>query len=815
MMAFLDSLEVPAQPHLDTSAVCAHTGGSEFVLRQSEVYFDGNLKMDDAAVADVPTPRLPRRRPLDGTAELRAAVAPSPQTDGSAVVSHSQAPDAVGLIPCSENELRCAAVDGDKEGGESLGAAAAAASGARPGFSWQCGSSACVNPSSSNATTDGSRDGSARGGSSGEEYPERSHALAGRAGNSLFEDWTDLRGRRPRVAGGGSATTPGKEALVKSTEGRRPIFHQKTPSGRILQELFDLESGPLDLEFLVSLRTLSRSSSTRSSSARSSSYARDMPTATPSRPPTSLVTASPAASPAAASDGPALSGAASASASPGSEATTESAGSASSESHVPQSSALVPATPASPAPDEEIDNHCDTDEDCSVDEEDEAAAAAASAWAAEELVDGSVSHAASDSRGWIASAARSRFISRIASSFNYSSLHGRRGLFGLRAKSCSGNSSSSSITTTTTNATTTTTTTNNNTTVGENGNSMEAIRSSVAVSAAASSAASSVAGSGRSGNRVGSGTWSLIRRGTMPVIRHGPMATALDGSLDHFAAAATCEMFAAVHASASEGEIRHAFPLPPIPLPTAAAAAAGGTSASAGHHKEISSAPSGHCVAGSRGCAPSSSIGVANSNSGSSAGVGSSGSSSRGVGKASMVAWKEPEPSIHDAAWRMLVLQQQKIATMEEEIMLLRQRCRVAGPASEKSRSGGGAVTAAGSSGCDAFVSEEQGAGGASGALYAGLGQYSVISVHRGSREGAPARAESKSLNLSLLETGSDALDSGHPGSSSDNPVSPRFSPRPAVAAMGAAAAAAAAATGKTRASSPSAGGIRPGFRVF
>ncbi|CAI5978447.1 unnamed protein product [Closterium sp. NIES-64] len=613
--------------------------------------------MDDAASADVPTPRLPRRRPLDGTAERRGAgdaskcgatstavplgsrLVPSPQTD------NSQTLDAVGLLPGSDNEQRCAAVDGTKEGGESLGAAvAAAALGARPGFVWQCGSSACLNPSSSNATTDGSRDGSAGGGSSGEENPERSHALAGRAGNSLFDDWTDLRGRRPRVAGGGSGTAPGKEALVKATEGRRPIFHQKAPSGRILQELFDLESGPLDLEFLVSLRTLSRSSSssTRSSSARSSTYARDTPTATPSQPLASLVTASPAPAPAAASDGPALPGAASASASPGSEATTESAGAASAESHAPQSSALVPATPGAPARDEGIDNDSDAADDCSVDEEDEAAAAAASAWAAVELVDVSVSPAASDSRGWIASAARSRFISRIASSFNYSSLHSRRGLFGLRAK---------------------------------------------------------------------------------------------------------------------KGEIRHAFPLPPVLLPAATAATAtpspgaavggspgssGETSASVGHHNDISSAPSGQCLVGSRGFAPSSSIGVANSNSGSSAGMGSSSSSSRGVGKASMVAWKEPEPSIHDAAWRMLVLQQQKIATMEEEIMLLRQRSRVAGPASEKSRHGGGAVTAAGSSGCDALVSEEQGAVGASGAVYARLGEYSVISVHRGPREGAPARAESK-----------------------------------------------------------------------
>ncbi|CAI7835939.1 unnamed protein product [Closterium sp. NIES-53] len=776
-------LEVPAQPaHLDTSAVCADTGGSEFALRQSEAYFDG--KLDDTASADVPMPRLPRRCPFDGTAERRGAGdaskcgatstavpsggrhVPSPQTD------KSQIPDAVGSIPGSENKQRCAAVDGTKEGaGESLGAAiAAAASGARPGFVWQCSSSACLNPSSSNATTDDSRDGSAGGGSSGEENPERSHALAGRAGNSLFEDWTDLRGRRPRVVGGGSGTAPGKEALVKATEGLRPIFHQKTPSGRILQELFELESGPLDLEFLVSLRTLSRSSSTRSSSARSSTYARDTPTATPSRPLSSLATAS--CAPAVASDGPALSGAASASASPGSEATTEFAGAASSESHAPQSSALVPATPAAPAHDEGIDNHSDAADDCSVDEEEEAAAAAASAWAAVELVDGS------------------------------SSLHSRRGLFGLRAKSGSSNSSSSSsITTTTTNTTTTNNNNNNNTTVGESGNSMEAIRSRVAVAAAASAAASRAAGSGRSGNRVGSGTWSLIHRGTMPVIRHGPMATALDGSLDHFAAAATCEVFAAVHAIASDGEIRHAFPLPPVPLPAADAAAAaaapppplppgaavggspgfsGESSASAGHHNDISSAPGGQCLAGSRGCAPSSSVRVANSNSGGSAGMGSNSSSSssrKDVGKVGMVAWKEPEPSIHDAAWRMLVLQQQKIATMEEEIMLLRQRCRVAGPASEKSRSGGGAVTAAGSSGCDALVSEEQGAGGASGAV--------------------------------------DAADAGRWGSSSDNPVSPRFSPRPAVAAMGAAAAAAAAATGKALPSSPSAGGIRPRFRVF
>ncbi|CAI7829822.1 unnamed protein product, partial [Closterium sp. NIES-54] len=757
-------LEVPAQPaHLDTSAVCADTGGSEFALRQSEAYFDG--KLDDTASADVPMPRLPRRCPFDGTAERRGAGdaskcgatstavpsggrhVPSPQTD------KSQIPDAVGSIPGSENKQRCAAVDGTKEGaGESLGAAiAAAASGARPGFVWQCSSSACLNPSSSNATTDDSRDGSAGGGSSGEENPERSHALAGRAGNSLFEDWTDLRGRRPRVVGGGSGTAPGKEALVKATEGLRPIFHQKTPSGRILQELFELESGPLDLEFLVSLRTLSRSSSTRSSSARSSTYARDTPTATPSRPLSSLATAS--CAPAVASDGPALSGAASASASPGSEATTEFAGAASSESHAPQSSALVPATPAAPAHDEGIDNHSDAADDCSVDEEEEAAAAAASAWAAVELVDGS------------------------------SSLHSRRGLFGLRAKSGSSNSSSSSsITTTTTNTTTTNNNNNNNTTVGESGNSMEAIRSRVAVAAAASAAASRAAGS---------------------------------GSLDHFAAAATCEVFAAVHAIASDGEIRHAFPLPPVPLPAADAAAAaaapppplppgaavggspgfsGESSASAGHHNDISSAPGGQCLAGSRGCAPSSSVRVANSNSGGSAGMGSNSSSSssrKDVGKVGMVAWKEPEPSIHDAAWRMLVLQQQKIATMEEEIMLLRQRCRVAGPASEKSRSGGGAVTAAGSSGCDALVSEEQGAGGASGA-------------------GAPARAESKSLNLTLLETDSDAADAGRWGSSSDNPVSPRFSPRPAVAAMGAAAAAAAAATGKALPSSPSAGAFPP-----
>ncbi|CAI5986163.1 unnamed protein product [Closterium sp. NIES-65] len=395
--------------------------------------------MDDAASADVPTPRLPRRRPLDGTAERRGAgdaskcgatstavplgsrLVPSPQTD------NSQTLDAVGLLPGSDNEQRCAAVDDTKEGGESLGAAvAAAALGARPGFVWQCGSSACLNPSSSNATTDGSRDGSAGGGSSGEENPERSHALAGRAGNSLFDDWTDLRGRRPRVAGGGSGTAPGKEALVKATEGRRPIFHQKAPSGRILQEvrqlkgvaplsslnphpssplslrrqLFDLESGPLDLEFLVSLRTLSRSSSssTRSSSARSSTYARDTPTATPSQPLASLVTASPAPAPAAASDGPALPGAASASASPGSEATTESAGAASAESHVPQSSALVPATPGAPARDEGIDNDSDAADDCSVDEEDEAAAAAASAWAAVELVDVSSNTADARSR---------------------------------------------------------------------------------------------------------------------------------------------------------------------------------------------------------------------------------------------------------------------------------------------------------------------------------------------------------------------------------------------------------------------------------
>ncbi|CAI5460040.1 unnamed protein product [Closterium sp. Yama58-4] len=406
------------------------TGGSE-LLRQSEVYFDG--KMDAAAAsADVPTPRLPCRRPLDGTAALAARAAERHAGDTS---------------KCGANAITSAvsSVDGDKQGAadESLGAAAsalqpAAASDARPGFAWQFATSTCLNLPSPNITADGSRDGSAGGGSSGEENPERLYAIGGRAaGTSLFEDWTDLRGRRPRVAAG-SSTALGKEASGTATERRRPIFHQKTPSGRILQELFDLESGPLDLEFLVSLRTLSRSSSTRSSSARSSSHARDTPTATPSRPPSSLVTASPAADaapppplpppspplppPAAALEDRALSGAASASTPLGSGAPTEPtvSGAASSPSHVPQSSALVSATPAAPTEDGGIDD------DSSIDEEDEAAAAAASAWAAVELVDGSVLPAASVSRGWIASAVRSRFISRIASSFNYSSLHGRR-----------------------------------------------------------------------------------------------------------------------------------------------------------------------------------------------------------------------------------------------------------------------------------------------------------------------------------------------------------------------------------------------------
>ncbi|CAI5509831.1 unnamed protein product [Closterium sp. Naga37s-1] len=652
-------LEVPAESFIDTSADLAGSGDSES-LRQSEVRFDA--WMDHDAAADVPTPRLPRRRQGYAAAGVRGTAAMAAQTerrggdasgiaatigssgasvaltDASAAVCHSQTRSAVGLPSGSGNELRFASGDGGMEGDGSLGAseraAAAAASSARPGFVRQRATSACLDLSSSNITA-GSGDGSGGGDSGEEDFRERSRGgRGGRAGSSLFEEWTDLGGRPPWVAGD-SGNTPGRDASTKATETRRPIFHQKTPSGRILQELFDLENGPLDLEFLVSLRTPSRrhyDSPAHSSSARSSPYARCTPTATPPRPPSSLAPsppAPPASTAAAASDGPTLSDAASASAPLGSAA-TESAifSAASSESLAPQDSALASARPAAAAAD-----------DCSVDDDDEAAAAAVSAWAAVELVDGSVSPAASVSRGWIASAARSRFISRIASSFNYSSLHGRRSLFGLRAKSSSGN-----------------------------------------------------------------------------------------------------------------------------------------------------------------------------------------------------------KAGLHDAAWRMLVLQQQKIATMEEEILQLRQRCRVAGLGSDKSRSGGEAVAAAGSSEVDGFVLEDQGGGGASGAVYAGLGQYSVISVHRGLREGAHARGEKTFRNLPQLEMGSDGRDclggndtmsvripstgsshstlswtshAGRVDSSADNLFSPRFSPRPAVAAMGAAAAAAAAAVGKGLVSSPSAGGMRHGFRAF
>ncbi|CAI5497284.1 unnamed protein product [Closterium sp. Naga37s-1] len=750
-------LEVPAK-FLDTSAGLTGTSDSE-LLRHGEVRFDA--WMDHPAAADVPTPRLPRRRqgyPAAeggrGTAAMAAQTErrggdasgsgattsgssggiPAPNqpvssslapTDRSVSVCNCKSQDAVGLVTASEKDQRCASGGSEEEGSFERGAAAAAASGARPGFVRQRATSACLDLSSS-TISGGSGDGG------GEDFRETTRGgRAGRAGSSLFEEWTDLGGRPPWVTGDSANTPPGKDASAKATETRRPIFHQKTPSGRILQELFDLENGPLDLEFLVSLRTPSRrhyDSPAHSSSARSSPYARRTPATTPPRPPSSLTPSSPAPAPtaptaAAASDGSALSDSASASAALGSEATESAISSAaSSESLAAQDPALDSTNPVAPAA---------ALDDCSVDEEDEAAAAAASAWAAMELVDGSVSPAASVSRGWIASAARSRFISRIASSFNYSSLHGRRGLFGLRAKSSSGNSSSSSFTT------------------GGNGNSMTTI-------------------------------------GT-------------------------------------------AQPLPQ----SAAAAAAAAPGAVAG----------GQSGAGSRGCSRSMSVGAANS---SSAGmVHSSSTGGGGVAPAtSMVAPGGPEPSLHDAAWRLLLLQQQKIAMMEEEIMQLRQRCRAAGLGSDKSRSGGVAVTASGSSKGDGFLLEGQGGEGASGgAAYCRLGQYSVINVRRGLREGAQAKGESNScLNLPLLETGSDATDglggneslsvhilsptsshstlswtshAGRPDSSGDSIFSPRFSPRPAVAAMGAAAAAAAAAAGKALVSSPSAGGIRHGFRAF
>ncbi|CAI5951077.1 unnamed protein product [Closterium sp. NIES-64] len=596
-------LEVPAE-FLDTSAGLTGTSDSE-LLRHGEVRFDA--WMDHPAAADVPTPRLPRRRqgyPAAeggrGTAAMAAQTErrggdasgsgattsgssggiPAPNqpvssslapTDRSVSVCNCKSQDAVGLVTASEKDQRCPSGGSEEEGYFERGAAAAAASGARPGFVRQRATSACLDLSSS-TISGGSGDGG------GEDFRETTRGgRAGRAGSSLFEEWTDLGGRPPWVTGDSANTPPGKDASAKATATRRPIFHQKTPSGRILQELFDLENGPLDLEFLV--------------------------------------------------NSPALSDSASASAALGSEATESAISSAaSSESLAAQDPALYSANPVAPAA---------ALDDCSVDEEDEAAAAAASAWAAMELVDGSVSPAASVSRGWIASAARSRFISRIASSFNYSSLHGRRGLFGLR-----------------------------------------------------------------------------------------------------------------------------------------------------------------------------------------------------------------PEPSLHDAAWRLLLLQQQKIAMMEEEIMQLRQRCRAAGLGSDKSRSGGVAVTASGSSKGDGFLLEGQGGEGASGGVaYCRLGQYSVINVRRGLREGAQTKGESNScLNLPLLETGSDATDglggneslsvhilsptsshstlswtshAGRPDSSGDSIFSPRFSPRPAVAAMGAAAAAAAAAAGKALVSSPSAGGIRHGFRAF
>ncbi|CAI5986143.1 unnamed protein product [Closterium sp. NIES-65] len=853
-------LEVPAE-FLDTSAGLTGTSDSE-LLRHGEVRFDA--WMNHPAAADVPTPRLPRRRqgyPAAeggrGTAAMAAQTErrggdasgsgattsgssggiPAPNqpvssslapTDRSVSVCNCKSQDAVGLVTASEKDQRCPSGGSEEEGYFERGAAAAAASGARPGFVRQRATSACLDLSSS-TISGGSGDGR------GEDFRETTRGgRAGRAGSSLFEEWTDLGGRPPWVTGDSANTPPGKDASAKATETRRPIFHQKTPSGRILQELFDLENGPLDLEFLVSLRTPSRrhyDSPAHSSSARSSPYARRTPATTPPRPPSSLTPSSPAPAPtaptaAAASDSPALSDSASASAALGSEATESAISSAaSSESLAAQDPALYSANPVAPAA---------ALDDCSVDEEDEAAAAAASAWAAMELVDGSVSPAASVSRGWIASAARSRFISRIASSFNYSSLHGRRGLFGLRAKSSSGNSSSSSFTT------------------GGNGNSMTTIGTVVTASAAAAAAAgaaaagsSSAAGSGKSGSKVGGGTRSLIRRGTMPVIRHEHMATALDGSLDHFAAAAAAsgEASAAVHASVSDGDARHAFHLPGTaqPLPhSAAAAAAAAPDAVAG----------GQSGAGSRGCSRSMSVGAANSSSsgsnGSSAGmVHSSSTGGGGVAPAtSMVAPGGPEPSLHDAAWRLLLLQQQKIAMMEEEIMQLRQRCRAAGLGSDKSRSGGVAVTASGSSKGDGFLLEGQGGEGASGGVaYCRLGQYSVINVRRGLREGAQTKGESNScLNLPLLETGSDATDglggneslsvhilsptsshstlswtshAGRPDSSGDSIFSPRFSPRPAVAAMGAAAAAAAAAAGKALVSSPSAGGIRHGFRAF
>ncbi|CAI7819370.1 unnamed protein product, partial [Closterium sp. NIES-54] len=850
-------LEVPAEFLLDTSAGLTGTSDSE-LLRHGEVRFDA--WMDHPAAADVPTPRLPRRRqgyPAAeggrGTAAMAAqterrggdasgngattsgssggVLAPNPPvtsslapTDRSVAVCNCKTQDAVGLVTASEKEPRCASGGGEEDGSSERGAAAAAASGARPGFVRQRATSACLDLSSS-TISGGSGDGG------GEDFRETSRGgRAGRAGSSLFEEWTDLGGRPPWVTGDSGNTPPGKDASAKATETRRPIFHQKTPSGRILQELFDLENGPLDLEFLVSLRTPSRRhyDSPAHSSARSSPYARRTPATTPPRPPSSLApsppapTAPTAPTAAAASDGPALSYSASASAALGSEATESSISSAaSSESLSAQEPALDSANPLAPAAD-----------DCSVDEEDEAAAAAASAWAAVELVDGSVSPAASVSRGWIASAARSRFISRIASSFNYSSLHGRRGLFGLRAKSGSSNSNSSSSITT-----------------GGNGNSMAATGTAATTSAAAAAAAagsSSAPGSGKFGSRVGGSTRSLIRRGTMPVVRHEHMATALDGSFDHFAAAAASasgEASAAVHASASDGDVRHAFHLPGTaqPLPrSAAAVAAAAPGAVAG----------GQSGAGSRGCSRSMSVGATNSSSSGSNGssTGMAHSSSTGGGDVapatSMVAPGSPEPSLHDAAWRLLLLQQQKIAMMEEEIMQLRQRCRAAGLGSDKSRSGGGAVAASGSSEGDGFLLEGQGGEGASGgAPYCGLGQYSVINVRRGLREGAQATGESNScLNLPLLETGSDATDclggneslsvhilyptSSHstlswrshaarPDSLGDNLVSPRFSPRPAVAAMGAAAAAAAVAAGKALVSSPSAGGIRHGFRAF
>ncbi|GJP39052.1 hypothetical protein CLOM_g23444 [Closterium sp. NIES-68] len=826
--------QMPPPPPLDTSAL---------LCPDSELLTHGELQFDswiDESAADVATPRLPPHRhvpsraeesaSVDGLRGIRGTVAaggggqrewrggdaargslpPELPQNGPNAANHGLKATASTTSGTESTRLSTGAGDGERSGAdcfsasESEGGEASAAARARGGaFVRKRATSGFLDLSSSSGTNLSATHNSSGGGACGgdDSPPKTRHA---RAGSSLLDEWSDLGGRPPWVAGGGGAMS-GKDASAKSTEKRRPIFHQKTPSGRILQELFDLENGPLDLEFLVSLRTPSRRhyDSPARSSAHSSPYARYTLTATPPRPPSSLA---PAPAPGAASDGPALLGAA-----------LVSLDSAAMDCPIPRSASagsdaphLSPAVSAAAAASSAGSSAAD---------DDEAAAAAASAWAAAELVDGSVSPVASASRGWIASAARSRFISRIAHSFNYSSLQGRRGLFGLRNKSTTGSSSSNGG--------------------GNGGNGMSATGST-----AAAAAADSASGSGKSGSRVGGGTRLLIRRETMPMVRHEHMATALDGSSDRFSAAVAG---AAIHASASDGDLSSTAHLPnaapPVPQSSAAAVAA------AAKH-EAGRTLTRHGLAGSRGSTRSISIGAASSgsstsvgaaHSSSSVGVARSSSSASGVSQANMVAWGgAPEPSLHDAAWRVLLMQQQKIAEMEAEILELRQRCCVAGlgGSGDRGTSGGGTVvmpTAVSVDGADFVLEKKHGGGASGGAVYGGLGKFTALSVRSRLRVGLEERGEN-TLEVGCDERenagGSEVISVHIPSPTSshctprwtaraarrpDSPVvSPRFSPRPAVAVMGAAAAAAAAAAGlASESSSAAAAGVRQGFKAF